>query len=117
MPKDTKTTAPTFTAGAPLAELPKRETPKRSFNKEAAAALLAVVSVEGATATDGETHKTRAEAQKRAASAKRLLGHVLPDGKRSRTRVYSTGESEESGPFAWAIWLADAKASKAEAKS
>lgn len=103
---------PAFIA-KPLAELPKRETPKREFNKEAANALLSVVSVEGSTATDGQTYADRKDAAKKAASAKRLLAHVLPDGKRSRTRVYST-TPDEAGPFAWSVWMTDKKAPKAK---
>lgn len=102
---------PAFVAGK-LAELPKRETPKRSFNKDAAEALLSVVTTDGATATDGQAYDDRGDAAKKAASAKRLLAHVLPDGKRSRTRVYSTGDDQNAGPFAWAIWLADKKPAK-----
>lgn len=89
-----------------LADLPKRETPTRTFNKDAAEAYLNVVSVEGQTATDGILHTERTDAEKKAASAKRLVGHVLPDGKRSRTRVYSP--DGETG-FRWALWLEDAK--------
>lgn len=108
---DDKKATPTFVA-KPVSELPKRETPKRTFNADAANALLAVVSQEGQTATDGATYPDRADASKKAASAKRLLSHVLPDGKRSRTRIYSTSGDAEKGPFAWAIFLADKKAAK-----
>lgn len=93
----------------PMSELPAREMPSRSFNKEAAEALLAIVNQADTTASDGQTYKVKTDAQKAAAAAKRLLVHVLPEGKRARTRVYPSANGKG---FEWAVFLDAAKPAK-----
>jgi hypothetical protein len=89
----------------PLAELPKRSAPPtREYDKEAAAAALAIVSTDGATATDGEVYADKVAARKEASKTARLLGHVRPDGKSIKSRVYAL---EDASGFAWAVWMID----------
>jgi hypothetical protein len=92
-----------------LSELPKRiKPPTREYDKEAAAAILAIVSTEGETATDGETYPDRASARKEASKAARLLAHVLPEGKAIKSRVYGINETGDDS--AWSVWMIDAEA-------
>lgn len=106
--------APQFIA-RPMTVLPKRETPRSEPDLATANALLAIVSgttdVDGTavanTASDGKTFATAEAARKVANSAKRKLEHVVPDGKRVKSRVYGSGQSWE-----WAVYLADAKPAK-----
>lgn len=91
----------------PMSELPKREPPKaREFDAASANALLALVSVDGQTATDGATYAEIKDARSKANQARRLLEHVKPEGKDIKTRVYSPEGTEG---FAWAIFLAPHK--------
>lgn len=109
----------TFVA-APLTALPTRKPPVRAeVDLDTAKAIFdlisATVEINGEqvqqTASDGvlypDTKSARAEANK----AARLVAHVLPEGKITKSRVYETDKG--SGKFAWAIWLADAPVEEA----
>jgi len=108
----------------PLSALPKRLPPTRdAWDKEAAAALFAVINADAAgdppsppTATDGVAHADQKLARAEANRAKRLVGHVLPDGKAVKTAIFGLDKkgqpvpaAESVGTFGWALWLIDAK--------
>lgn len=103
---------PTF-AAKPLSELPKREAPTREFDKETANVLLAIVSTEGQTATDGTIYPDEKAARSKASSYKRLLSHVVDSGKHDvKTKVYGEGDG-----FAFAVYLAPHKERKPRKKA
>lgn len=127
MPKNTTPETPAETPAKvaftvkPVTALPKREAPKNEPDMESARALLALLSEtvddgEGlqvtATASDGVVSTEQKDARLSANKAKRLLSHVLPDGKAIVTRVYKSGDG-----FEWAIWITDAKAEAPAAAS
>jgi hypothetical protein len=97
--------------------IPKREAPERTWNHEAAAALLAVVTgdaIDGAapTATDGTAYADQKLARAAANKTKRLLGHVLPEGQSAKTAIFGldkkgqpTIASASAGAFGYAVWL------------
>lgn len=112
-----------------LSALPKRLPPTRdAWDKDAAAALLAVISAAPAgdppsppTATDGIAHADQKLARAAANKAKRLVGHVLPDGKATKTAIFGLDKkgqpvpaNEGVGTFGFAVWLIDAPAPAAE---
>lgn len=102
-----ETPKPTFST-KPLTELPKREAPTREFDKETANTLLAIVSVEGQTATDGTIYADEKAARSKASSYRRLLTHVVDTTKHDvKTKVYGEGDG-----FAWAVYLAPATPKK-----
>lgn len=109
----------------PLASLPKRQPPAREgWDKDAAAALLAVISADPTgdppsppTATDGTAYADQKLARAEANKAKRLVGHVLPEGKAVKTAIFGLDKkgqpvaaAESAGTFGWALWLIDAPA-------
>lgn len=115
-----------------LSALPKRKAPERTWDREAAEAILAVVSgdmipVDGGdpsppTATDGESYSDEKLARAEANKAKRLLAHVLPDGKVAKTATFGIDKdgnavlaSAATNGYGWAVWMVDAPEPKAEA--
>lgn len=90
-----------------LDALPKRT---REFSAEDKADAAAIVKAgsNGKYATDGETHKTRAEANAAASKIKRMLIALnsVPDGK---VVVTSTRGTDDAG-FSWFITFGDAPA-------
>jgi len=114
----------------PLAALPKRLPPTRdAWDKDAADALYAVISASfdaakgetQPTATDGVAHADQKIARAAANKAKRLVGHVLPDGKTVKTAIFGLDKkgqpvpaNEGVGTFGFALWLIDAPAPKPE---
>lgn len=115
----------------PLNVIPKRKAPAHEWDKEAAAALLGVVTadpikVEGSdetvppTATDGTAYADPKLARAEANKAKRLLGHVMPTGKIAKTVLFGLDKkgqpvlvADSIGSFGWAVYLADAPTPKA----
>lgn len=108
--------APRFVA-KPMTALPKREAPKNEPDLALANTLLEIVAGTiddgagnqvAATASDGVVYGDAKLARAEANKAKRLLSHVLPDGKVIKTRVYASGDGHE-----WAVWMEDAKPAEA----
>lgn len=122
MAKNDTNSKPTFVASGPLTALPTRKPPEKEIDLETANAILALISqnveVNGEqvpqTASDGVSYADAKSARAEANKASRLVKHVLPDGKATKTRVYETAKG--SGKYAWAVWLTDAKAEDAPAK-
>lgn len=97
--------------------IPKRAAPAREWDKDAAAALLAVVTgdqIDGnaPTATDGLAYADQKIARAAANKAKRLLGHVLPEGQSAKTAIFGLDKkgqpvlaSQSNGTFGCAVWL------------
>lgn len=100
----------TFTA-LPITEIPKRLSRGRSYDADAANALLALVQTPGQAASDGVAYDTQAEARKAAGTARRLLVRVAPDADLVRSRVYADGEKHR-----WALSLATEKPKARKAK-
>jgi hypothetical protein len=100
---DSKT--PSYVA-IPLADLPKRVGRPRTFNEEAAKAMLEIVKSGENSVTDNLV-TDQAAAQKAAALAKRLIAHVAPDTLKIRTKVYADGDG-----FRWAVFAEPVKAKK-----
>lgn len=95
----------------PLSAIPKREGPKNEIDLVAANAALGIIFADGkpamdgdvqTTLTDGVTYDDKNAARASANKAKRLLGHVKPDGFDITTRVY---QPENSDKWEWAAWL------------
>jgi crotonobetainyl-CoA:carnitine CoA-transferase CaiB-like acyl-CoA transferase len=116
MSKNETTKAKPMFVAKPMSALPKREAPKNEPDLESAKAVLALLSelvddgngnMVAATISDGAVHATVILARANANKAKRLLAHVLPDGKIVKTRVYPSGDGHE-----WAVWIADEKPEK-----
>lgn len=109
----------TFTALS-LAALPKRKAPERTWDREAAASLLSIVTgdlIDGSppTVTDAVEYADEKLARAEANKIKRLLGHVLPDGKIAKTATFGidvNGDpivaSASAGKFGWAVWIIEA---------
>lgn len=77
----------------PRTAIPKREAPVKTVNLEEANAILAILqgdAIDGAapTATDGESYADEKSARAAANKAKRLVGHVLPDGQIVKTQTF-----------------------------
>ena len=87
----------------PLADLPKRVGRPSTFNADEANALLEIVSVPNATATDGIVYTSRAAATQPANKTRRMLLAVLPDGKAAKSRVYENA----TGGWEWAVYMTD----------
>lgn len=112
-----------FTA-LPFTAIPKREAPERTWDREAAAALLAVVTgdqIDGnaPTATDGTAYADQKLARAAANKAKRLLGHVAPEGTTAKTAIFGLDKkgspvlaSQSAGAFGYAVWLIPTPAPK-----
>lgn len=96
-----------------LASLPKRKAPERTFDAEAANAILALAqAAEGQGVTDGTAYGDVKAARAAANKAKRLLSHVAPEGQVAKTALFgidSDGNPVEvnagSGSFGFAVWL------------
>lgn len=108
--KPAATAAPSFVS-RPLSVIPKREGPQKEIDLPTANILLALVYENGApkmdgevqtTASDGVTYDDKNAARAAANKAKRLLGHVRPDGFDITTRVY---QPENSDKWEWAVWM------------
>jgi len=129
----TTATVPAVTyATMALASIPRRVPPVRvaSWDADQAAALLAAVSgdpilVDGKpsapTATDSLAYADLKAARSAANAAKRLLGHVLPDGKVSKSAIFgldkkgnAVQQTDSTGSFGFVVWIANAPAPKVE---
>lgn len=104
----------TFTAVA-IESLPKRVSRVKEVDIEAANAILALVSVAGQAASDGETYPTQADARGAAGKARRMLVRVA--GEKAdlvKSRVYGT----DADGWHWSVYFGDEpKKSKKAAKS
>jgi hypothetical protein len=90
--------------------LPKRMSRGREFDQASADALLAIVTVAGQSASDGETFKSDKEARTAAGKARRLLIKVAPDPDLVKSRVYETEKG--SGNWHWAVSIGNEKPAK-----
>lgn len=106
-----------------LASLPKRKAPERTFDAEAAATILGLISeAEGQGVTDGTAYGDVKAARAAANKTKRLLAHVAPEGKVAKTALFGIDKdgnpveiTSDGKSFGFAVWLIDAPA-EAEAK-
>lgn len=118
----------------PLSALPKRVPPTRGgYDEEAARGLLAVISADfdtekgetQPTATDATAYADQKIARAEANKAKRLVSHVLPEGKAVKTAIFGLAAdgktpvtaAESAGKYGWALWLIDAPAETPAAES
>lgn len=100
----------------PASELPKRQRRGKEFDSESANALLALVSVEGQTASDGQSYDEIGKARSAAGKARRLLMRVAPDAELVKSRVYGSGDDGNAAPFRWVVYLATEKPAKGKGK-
>lgn len=105
-----------------LSALPKRVAPEKTWDKAAAEELLAIISgemIEGSapTATDGVAYADQKAARSEANKAKRLVTHVLPEGKIVTSAIFgldpASGQPVAANApgvvtFGWAVVLKDA---------
>lgn len=118
----------TYTSIA-LSSLPKRKAPEKTWSKEDADSILAILTatVEGdqPTASDGVAYADVKAARSEANKAKRLVNHVLPEGKIVASLVF--GLDAKGNPvaantagikaFGWALVLKDAPVEETTAKA
>lgn len=94
----------------PQASIPKSAGRGRSFDLETATALLEIIRDNpDSGVSDGETYASREDATKAAATNRRLLARVTPEGKMPQQKVYA---DNRTGEFLWALFLVDFKARK-----
>ncbi len=99
----------------PVESLPKRVSRVKEADIETANALLALVSIAGQAASDGESYPTQADARKEAGKARRMLVRVASDPELVKSRVYGT----DADGWRWAVSIGtpEEKAAKAKSKS
>jgi len=108
-------------ASIALTSLPKRKAPGRTFDADAAVAILEIVSVTGEGYTDGVAYTDTKGPRAAANAAKRLLNHVAPSGMVGKTAIFGIGSDGEpvtasagAGSYGFALWLVPAKAKVAK---
>lgn len=92
--------------------LPKRARRGRGFDTDSANALLAIVTQDGQTASDGTDYAEIGKARGAASKARRLLLHVAPNPDLVKSRVYGSGDKADQPPFRWVVYLTTEKPAK-----
>jgi len=120
-PNPTSLKGDTIMASITLNTLPKRKAPGRTFDADAAVAILEIVSVTGEGYTDGVAYADSKSPRNAANAAKRLLNHVAPTGMVGKTAIFGIGADGEpvaastgAGSYGFALWLVPAKVKAAK---
>jgi len=104
-----------------ISDLPKREAPQKTFDLEAANAILALVSVPGQAASDSVAYADMKSARAAANAAKRLLSHVVTDEtKKIETRIFGIADGKPAAvkgatALGYCLYLTDKPVELAEA--
>lgn len=91
----------------PVSSIPAQTRPNagRTYDDAESKALVALMSQEGQSATDGIAHAEKKAAYNAAMSAKRLAAHNVPEGQRVIIRTWSETNAKGVATFRWATTL------------